>query len=65
MKSGVNEIEFYGKKAEVELKIVPTIYSGTCHLMQLKRLQVSNEALGSVLLVGYEKDLNPLDIPKG
>ena len=65
LKPGVNEVDFYGERAEIELKIVPTIYSGTCHLMQMKGKPIFHNVFGTVILVGYDKDMNHLDIPKG
>ena len=40
LKPGVNKIEgANGQSAKVELKIVPTVFSATCHLLQYKSSQ--------------------------
>ena len=66
---GFNNIESGNNKtAQVEFKRIPTEISGTCHLVQYKAfgprsLKDVDEQWGTII-IGYNKPLNPMDIPK-
>ena len=48
---------------EIELRIVPTVWSGTCFVMQARRQQ-NWHTHTDIVYVGYNKGLDLLDVPK-
>ena len=61
LKSGKNEFQRDGKIAVVQLKIVPTIFHGICHVLDLLRCDTCLYPFYDII---YNKKLDSIDIPK-
>ena len=49
---------------EMEVKLLPTHIFGTCHVIQMKAMNVWDESHFASLDVAYNESLDPIDIPK-